>query len=232
MVPKVRNLLGAFLFHGDDVHKKVSVLSGGERNRLALAILLLKPANLLLLDEPTNHLDLASKEVLLQALKKFQGTMVFVSHDRYFVDALAGRVVEVSDRKVTSFIGNYEDFLRAKAGAGDTSHSLLRVEQGSSDRVEKGQCKSARVLSHAERKAARREEQKRKKELVEVESKIEVLEQQLGELTSEMQAPEMAVDHAKLGKLVDQHAELQARLDGCLQRWEELHEQLSEGQAS
>ncbi|MEJ2490868.1 MAG: ABC-F family ATP-binding cassette domain-containing protein [Desulfuromonadales bacterium] len=129
MVPKVRNLLGAFLFHGDDVHKPVSVLSGGEKNRLALAILLLKPANLLLLDEPTNHLDLASKDVLLNALKNYQGTLVFVSHDRYFVDALATRVIAVAARRATSYPGNYEDFLRVRHNEGDTSHSTLRVEQ-------------------------------------------------------------------------------------------------------
>ena len=146
MVPKVRNLLGAFLFHGDDVHKKVSVLSGGERNRLALAILLLRPANLLLLDEPTNHLDLASKDVLLQALKGYQGTLVFVSHDRYFVDALASRVVEVASQRATSYLGNYGDFLRAKSGEGDVSHSSLRVEQaGSAKALPPGQNTASRV---------------------------------------------------------------------------------------
>ncbi len=232
MVPKVRNLLGAFLFHGDDVHKKVAVLSGGERNRLALAILLLKPANLLLLDEPTNHLDLASKEVLLQALKGYQGTMVFVSHDRYFVDALASRVVEVAGRKATSYLGNYEDFLRSKAVEGDTSHSSLRVEQGQSKAAGHEDNKTGRVLSHTERKAVRREEKKRQKELAEVEQRIEVLEAELQELTTMMQAPEMAVDHARLGKLVDQHAELQAELDDCMERWEALHEQSLEGEAT
>ncbi len=232
MVPKVRNLLGAFLFHGDDVHKKVAVLSGGERNRLALAILLLKPANLLLLDEPTNHLDLASKEVLLQALKGYQGTMVFVSHDRYFVDALASRVVEVAGRKATSYLGNYEDFLRSKAVEGDTSHSSLRVEQGQSTAAGHEDNKPGRVLSHAERKAVRREEKKRQKELAEVEQRIEMLEAELQDLTTMMQAPEMAVDHARLGKLVDQHAELQAELDDCMERWEALHEQSLEGEAT
>ncbi len=232
MVPKVRNLLGAFLFHGDDVHKKVAVLSGGERNRLALAILLLKPANLLLLDEPTNHLDLASKEVLLQALKGYQGTMVFVSHDRYFVDALASRVVEVAGRKATSYLGNYEDFLRSKAVEGDTSHSSLRVEQGRSTEVADEHSKPVRVLSHAERKAVRREEKKRQKELAEVEARIEVLEAELQELTTMMQAPEMAIDHARLGKLVDQHAELQAELDECMERWETLHEQPLAGETT
>ena len=225
MVPKVRNLLGAFLFHGDDVHKKVSVLSGGERNRLALAILLLKPANLLLLDEPTNHLDLASKEVLLQALKGYQGTLVFVSHDRYFVDALASRVVEVVGRRATSYLGNYGEFLRSKSGEGDLSHSSLRVEQArSKSSSSESQDKTSEVLSHAERKAMRREAQKQQKQLVEVEQRIEVLERELAELTTEMQDPAMAVDHARLGKLIDKHTELQAELDNCLERWETLQE--------
>ena len=228
MVPKVRNLLGAFLFHGDDVHKKVSVLSGGERNRLALAILLLRPANLLLLDEPTNHLDLASKEVLLQALKGYQGTLVFVSHDRYFVDALASRVVEVIDRRATSYLGNYGEFLRSKSGEGDLSHSSLRVEQAGSDKVSSaGQVKASGAVSHAERKAMRREEQKRQKQLGEVEERIEVLERELAELTTEMQDPAMAVDHTRLGKLIDKHTELQSELDDCLERWETLQELLA-----
>lgn len=233
MVPKVRNLLGAFLFHGDDVHKRVSVLSGGERNRLALAILLLEPANLLLLDEPTNHLDLASKEVLLQALKGYQGTLVFVSHDRYFVDALASRVVEVAGHRATSYLGNYGDFLRSKSGEGDGSHSTLRVEQAAKKAAAAPeQEKASRVESHAERKAARREEQKRQKELAKVEERIEVLEQELVELTTAMQDPSMAVDHAKLSPLIDKHADLQSALDDCLERWEVLQELLAEGEAS
>jgi ATP-binding cassette subfamily F protein 3 len=233
MVPKVRNLLGAFLFHGDDVHKRVAVLSGGERNRLALAILLLEPANLLLLDEPTNHLDLASKEVLLQALKGYQGTLVFVSHDRYFVDALASRVVEVAGHRATSYLGNYGDFLRSKSGEGDGSHSTLRVEQAAKKAAAAPeQDKASRVESHAERKAARREEQKRQKELAKVEERIEVLEQELVELTTEMQDPSMAVDHAKLSPLIDKHADLQSALDDCLERWEVLQELLAEGEAS
>jgi len=233
MVPQVRNILGAFLFRGDDVHKRVSVLSGGERNRLALAVLLLRPANLLLLDEPTNHLDLASKEVLLNALKGYSGTMVFVSHDRYFVDALATRVVEVADSRATVYLGNYEDFLRAKAGEGDASHSSLRVEQaGATGGSAIGADKAMRVASHAERKAARREEQRRQKQLHQVEARIEELETQLAELTGEMQDPVMAVDHGRLGKLIDQHAELQSELDDCMARWEALQETVAAGGAS
>jgi ATP-binding cassette subfamily F protein 3 len=111
MVPLIRNILGGFLFSGDDVNKRVSVLSGGERNRLALAKMLLSPSNVLVLDEPTNHLDLDSKEVLLDALSDYGGTMVFVSHDRYFVDRLATKVVEVGGGTAPLYPGGYEDFL-------------------------------------------------------------------------------------------------------------------------
>jgi len=111
MVPMIRNILGGFLFSGDDIYKRVAVLSGGERNRLALAKMLLNPSNLLLLDEPTNHLDLDSKEVLLEALADYGGTLVFVSHDRYFVDRLADKVVEVGGGRALVYPGGYEDFL-------------------------------------------------------------------------------------------------------------------------
>ena len=111
MVPMIRNILGGFLFSGDDVYKKAGVLSGGERNRLALAKMLLNASNLLVLDEPTNHLDLDSKEVLLEALADYGGTLVFVSHDRYFVDNLATKVVEIGNGQALLYPGGYEDFL-------------------------------------------------------------------------------------------------------------------------
>jgi ATP-binding cassette, subfamily F, member 3 len=111
MMPMIRNILGGFLFSGDDVTKKVGVLSGGERNRLALAKMLLNPSNILLLDEPTNHLDLDSKEVLLEALSDYGGTLIFVSHDRYFVDNLATKVVDVGGHQAQMYPGGYEDFV-------------------------------------------------------------------------------------------------------------------------
>jgi ATP-binding cassette, subfamily F, member 3 len=114
MVPHIRNILGGFLFSGDDVDKPVRVLSGGERTRLAVARMLLRPSNTLLLDEPTNHLDLDSKDVLLEALEDFGGTLIFVSHDRYFVDKLASKVVEIGDGQAVIYPGNYEEWLWSK----------------------------------------------------------------------------------------------------------------------
>ncbi len=111
MVPNIRNILGGFLFSGDDVDKPVRVLSGGERTRLAVARMLLRPSNTLLLDEPTNHLDLDSKDVLLEALEDFGGTLIFVSHDRYFVDKLASKVIEIGHGQALLYPGNYEEFL-------------------------------------------------------------------------------------------------------------------------
>jgi ATP-binding cassette subfamily F protein 3 len=111
MVPLIREILGGFLFSGDDVYKKVGVLSGGERNRLAIARMLLKPSNVLLLDEPTNHLDLDSKEILLDSLLDYGGTLVFVSHDRYFIDRLANKIVDVGSGQALLYPGGYEDFI-------------------------------------------------------------------------------------------------------------------------
>ena len=114
MVPNIRNILGGFLFSGDDIEKPVRVLSGGERTRLAVARMLLRPSNTLLLDEPTNHLDLDSKDVLLDALEDFGGTLIFVSHDRYFVDKLATKVIDIGHGEALLYPGNYEEFLWSK----------------------------------------------------------------------------------------------------------------------
>ena len=117
MIPAIRNILGGFLFSGDDIYKKAGVLSGGERTRLAVARMLLRPSNTLLLDEPTNHLDIDSKEVLLDALVEYGGTLIFVSHDRYFVERLATKIIEVGDGKATLYPGTYESFLWSKENA-------------------------------------------------------------------------------------------------------------------
>ena len=125
---ELRSLLGCFLFSEDDVFKKIGVLSGGERGRYALLRLLLHPANFLLLDEPTNHLDLRAKDVLLDALMEYTGTVVFVSHDRYFIDKLATRVFEIGDGKVEVYPGNYEDYLWRKQGGSAKQNESIRQQ--------------------------------------------------------------------------------------------------------
>ncbi|AMV72960.1 ABC-F family ATP-binding cassette domain-containing protein [Desulfuromonas carbonis] len=228
MVPRVRDILGTFLFSGDDVHKRVAVLSGGERNRLALAILLLRPANLLLLDEPTNHLDLASKEVLLASLQHYAGTLVFVSHDRYFVDALATRVIEVGGGAATSWLGNYEDFLSAKAAAGEGGHSQQRVEAlvgSSSDGVPLD--REDRRRQHEERKEAQRLEKRRQKELAELEGAIEEAEGALATVEAAMADPALYADVEGWRKASSQHAALQEKIGQLYRRWEEVQEELA-----
>jgi ATP-binding cassette subfamily F protein 3 len=150
MVPHIRNILGGFLFSGDDIEKPVRVLSGGERTRLAVARMLLVPSNTLLLDEPTNHLDLDSKDVLLEALEDFGGTLIFVSHDRYFVDKLATKVIEIGDGHALLYPGRYEEWLwsRKQRESGDGGQTpkpaavsairergLTPIEQGKSPKT-------------------------------------------------------------------------------------------------
>ncbi len=224
MVPRLRNILGAFLFSGDDIEKKVKVLSGGERNRLALAKLLLRPANLLLLDEPTNHLDLQSKQILLDSLKKYQGTIVFVSHDRYFVDGLATRILEVGAGKVESYPGNYDDFLRKKQALGDSSHSVNRVEQNLCELSESDPSgdKKGRIQAHNTRKDRQRREQKQQKELSKVESQIEVLEEQFGKLEQKMAEPDTYQDQEQWRQVSTDHVRLKENLDDLYLQWERL----------
>jgi ATP-binding cassette subfamily F protein 3 len=124
-VVELRSLLGCFMFSGDDVFKRLGVLSGGERNRYAMAKMLVSPSNFLLLDEPTNHLDLRAKDVLLEAIANFSGTVLFVSHDRYFIDGLATRVFEVEDRRLHIYPGNYEDYLWRKSGGPEKTNAAI-----------------------------------------------------------------------------------------------------------
>jgi len=187
MVPGLRDILGAFLFSGDDIHKKVGVLSGGERNRLALAKMLLRPSNLLLLDEPTNHLDLFSKEVLLDALKRFDGTVVFVSHDRYFVNGLATRIVEVENGRLENYYGDYEYYLEKKGQGSDGKGQEVVKYQKSAP------CPTLslapEVNSREEQKRQKRMEQAREKQQQAIEKEIAALEQQISALEAEMNSP-------------------------------------------
>ncbi|MFO7765744.1 MAG: ATP-binding cassette domain-containing protein [Pelovirga sp.] len=225
IVPRLRNILGSFLFSGDDIEKPVKVLSGGERNRLALAKLLLRPANLLLLDEPTNHLDLQSKEVLLDALKKYKGTIVFVSHDRYFVDSLATRVVAVGAGTIDSYPGNYADFLAARRQSGDLTYSVKRVEQ-QDHHTESGlpDDKADRLRAHAEHKEEQRREQRRLREMKSLEEKIEQSEEELDQLEKTMAQPDLYQDQERWRQVSQTHQQLKQSLDHMYLSWEELQE--------
>lgn len=215
MVPKLRDILGAFLFSGDDIHKKVGVLSGGERNRLALARMLLRPSNLLLMDEPTNHLDLFSKDVLLDALKRFEGTLVFVSHDRYFVNSLATRVVEVGDGGLVNYFGDYEYYLCRKGeGSGDKAQKPAAPLPPSPQPLPAG------AKEREEQKRRRREEQARGRRLKQLEDEISAVEKELAELETAMNMPGFFDDPERGQRGGEQHTELEARLNELYRLWE------------
>jgi len=222
VVPHLRNLLGAFLFTGDAVDKKTSVLSGGERNRLALARMLLVPSNLLLMDEPTNHLDLDAKEVLLEALQKFDGTVMFVSHDRYFLDQLATRVLALDNGEMFDFPGTYPDFLyhlqRRQADAAKTSPEAV-VQKIAQE--EKAASKQERVERYKEDKKRQREKERLQKLISQIEEETAQKENRLAELTKEMCKPEFASDFSGLEKLVKEREQLEKEIQKLTEQWEE-----------
>lgn len=225
-VPILRDLLGTFLFSGDDIHKKVGVLSGGEKSRLALAKMLLRPSNLLLLDEPTNHLDLFTKDVLLDALQSFSGTLVFVSHDRYFVNALATRTVAVGGGRIVSYPGNYDDYLEK---LGSEPAALAGANRGAEffeltgDAAEKASQKKERLLSREEEKQRQREERARLKRLSELESIIEAGEKELALLEQIMGEPDYFSDVERSREGTKKHDSLTSQIALLYEEWETLH---------
>jgi ATP-binding cassette subfamily F protein 3 len=229
-VPGLRDLLGAFLFCGEEIDKKVGVLSGGEKNRLALAKMLLRPANVLILDEPTNHLDLFSKEVLLDALKTFSGTILFVSHDRYFIDALATRIVEVKDGKINSFLGNYEDYLQ-KAGeiTGDmkglASPAPTISIPGATDAIIKS--KADRLQRRDEEKQRQRDDRARQKRIEELENLIEKHENLLFELERKMSNPDFFRDVEVSRIAAEEHSTITGKISGLYAEWEAMQRTLA-----
>jgi len=222
--PEARRILGGLGFTTADMDRPLAEMSGGWQMRASLARLLLQQPDILVLDEPTNHLDLQSKQVLLDSLKGYQGTIVFVSHDRYFVDELATRVIEVGAGKVESYPGNYEDFLVAKQRLGDSTHSTQRVEQQAQAADEQPLDKDARRQAHAERKEQQRREQKRERELSELEKRIEILEGELAKLEQQMAEPELYQDAERWRRVSNEHGAQKSQLDDAYQLWEGLQE--------
>lgn len=229
---ELRSLLGCFLFTGDDVFKPLGVLSGGERNRYALARILVSPSNFLLLDEPTNHLDMRAKDVLLDAIDAFSGTVVFVSHDRYFIDRLATRVLEINDGAITAYEGNYEDYQRRKeaealVAAGNSAASVSTPAQAKPEaafaatiayKEEDEQPKEKRRLNPIKQKQMEERCAFLEEEVPRVEASIAATEQQLG----------VFVSAEETQRLTDLVADLRTQLDTLTAEWEELMMQLEQ----
>src|ERR1700722_14486908 len=228
---ELRSLLGCFLFSDDDVFKKIGVLSGGERGRYALLRLLLHPANFLLLNEPTNHLDLRAKDVLLDALMEYSGTVVFVSHDRYFIDKLATRVFEIGDGKVEVYPGNYEDYLWRKQGGSAKQNEAIRQQLKISEPVvEPSHGNQAGVEIAPAVKTKRMNPIKRKKmedRTHELEAEINRAEAGIAECETAMQDFVSADESVRKAQELEQHKTAQVAL---LKEWEELSQSLQEAE--
>lgn len=217
---KIRDILGAFMFGGEASDKKVKVLSGGERSRLAMIRLLLEPVNLLILDEPTNHLDIASKEVLKKAIREFDGTAIIVSHDRDFLNGLVSKVYEFGGGKVTEHLGGIYDFLDKKKL--ETLQQLELSTTAAAKMEKKQEQPSESKLSYQEQKELNRKQRKLEKQIEEAENKIEALEKKISEMESVLSTPEGASNMDLLQKYLD----TKARLDQTMHHWEQLQNEL------
>lgn len=212
-----RNYLARFLFRGDEVLRSVAALSGGERSRLALACLLIEGANLLILDEPTNHLDIQSRETLEEMLVAYDGTVVFVSHDRFFIDRVSTRVWEMADTSLTQYLGNYSDMVRQKARA---------ARAGSVDKKEEPAVPTTIREEQAPPRKAHVSEQRLQKQLVAIEQTIGRLEGQLNELSDTIAVASVDSDLGRLETLGQAYAAAQGELDDAYARWEEVNGQI------
>jgi ATP-binding cassette subfamily F protein 3 len=252
MVPMIRNILGGFLFSGDDVYKPVRVLSGGERTRLAVARMLLRPSNTLLLDEPTNHLDLDSKEVLLDALVDYGGTLVFVSHDRYFVERLATKIIEIGNGTAIAFPGTYREFLYHKEHSGQEGREGQERRDGRNGQERRDgktvvravgekkaappqqqaaqhTAKAAPKQNHDEKKRADAEARKKQKvagarqaRIAALETRIAETETAIREVEQQMSAPGFYEDRAGAQPVIDRHQALMWQVGDLMNQWEEL----------
>lgn len=229
-LPEIRNILGAFLFSGDAVDKRTAVLSGGERCRLALARLFLRPANLLLLDEPTNHLDLDAKAALLSALRDYRGTVVFVAHDRYFMDALATRVAVVGGGGAAVYWGNYSDYLARQEGDRDAERkpktAAARRNGAPARGVAAGGSKTGRKPSRAAKpKGGNNRQRERKRRWRAAFEAVADAEAAIQSLEARMAAPGFWEDREGAGRIAATHADLQQRLPGLYEELTRLDEE-------
>lgn len=212
---EIRNTLAAFLFTGDDVFKKISSLSGGERGRVSLAKLMLSEANFLILDEPTNHLDITSKEILETALNAYEGTVLYVSHDRYFINKTASRILELTQQQFVNYIGNYDYYLEKKDFLTPVSDiaPVTAANEPSAQKLDWKQQKESQALAR-----------KKENDLKKCEAQIEKLENRNSELDAEMAKPENATNVAKLQEIAAEQEAITSELETLYAKWEELSE--------
>ena len=219
---QIRNILAAFLFTGEDVYKKIADLSGGERGRVSLVKLMLSKANFLLLDEPTNHLDIVSKDVLENALNNFPGTVCYVSHDRYFINKTATRILDLTENRLLNYIGNYDYYIE-KREAVEEAANLTSTEQ-----AEKPTDVSESKKEWIDNKTALAQKKKIKNALNKCEKEISEIEDKLQSIDEEFSNPENASNVGKLMELQKQKEALEKRLDKLMEDWEELTLQTEE----
>ncbi|MCI7814314.1 MAG: ABC-F family ATP-binding cassette domain-containing protein [Robinsoniella sp.] len=214
---EVRNILAAFLFTGDDVFKRISDLSGGERGRVSLAKLMLSEANFLILDEPTNHLDIVSKEILENALRKYTGTLLYVSHDRYFINQTATRIMDLTGNTLVNYIGNYDYYLEKK-------EELTAIYAGIPQEQVTPEQTSATKLDWQQQKEEQARQRKRQNDLAKTESRIQELEERDAQIDELMTQEEIFTDVKECMKLNMEKASIAQELETLYEKWEELAE--------
>ena len=214
---EIRNMLAAFLFTGDDVFKLISSLSGGERGRVSLAKLMLSEANFLILDEPTNHLDIASKEILEEALNSYTGTVLYVSHDRYFINQTTTRIMDLTNQAIVNYIGDYDYYLEKKE---EMTRIYAPVQETAAQEVKENV--SETKLTWQQQKEEQALKRKRENELKKVEARIEELETRDKEIDETMVLPDICTNVAECTKLSREKAAIAEELEGLYEKWEEL----------
>lgn len=218
---EIRNVLAAFLFTGDEVFKRVGDLSGGERGRVSLAKLMLSEANLLILDEPTNHLDITSKEILEQALNRYTGTVLFVSHDRYFINQVATRILNLTNGTLVNYLGNYDYYMEK---CRELTEIYAKPQDGVSSAKTTAPGESEVKLDWKQQKEAQARKRKQENELKRTETEIEAVEMRIAELEELFSDPKIATDAVQLGELQREYEEAKKRQEELYEVWEQLAE--------